>query len=118
MFHIPQDFVLYHGLSLIDTIMGHGKPQLEGLAHRHGEPFLHGWTMNDTYTHCHKPSCEWITVSDLHSLPQSTIPKLLPNPELSGIGVSILLFGIWWDFDFGAQDQLFILRDMDRRHYN
>ncbi|KAF2113284.1 hypothetical protein BDV96DRAFT_601462 [Lophiotrema nucula] len=43
--------------------------------------------------HCHKPLCQWISRDNISSLPPELVPKLLPNPELSGIGV-ILGFSI------------------------
>ncbi|KAF2261574.1 hypothetical protein CC78DRAFT_583579 [Lojkania enalia] len=40
--------------------------------------------MADT-RHCHKPRCDWISLDNIRGL--QDVPPLLPNPEVSGIGV-------------------------------
>jgi hypothetical protein len=43
-------------------------------------------SLDEIVTHCHKPDCSWLTLTNLTQLKDP--PPLLPNPELSGIGVS------------------------------
>ncbi|KAF1913336.1 hypothetical protein BDU57DRAFT_504437 [Ampelomyces quisqualis] len=49
------------------------------------------YTLGEVVTHCHKSDCSWLYMSHLAGLQNP--PPLLPNPELSGIGV-ILGFSI------------------------
>ncbi|KAH7070960.1 hypothetical protein FB567DRAFT_455484 [Paraphoma chrysanthemicola] len=49
------------------------------------------YTLGEVVKHCHKPDCSWLYLPHLVALEHP--PPLLPNPELSGIGV-ILGFSI------------------------
>ncbi|KAF2035131.1 hypothetical protein EK21DRAFT_84759 [Setomelanomma holmii] len=49
------------------------------------------YSLGEVITHCHKPDCSWLYLPHLVAL--QNVPPLLPNPELSGIGV-ILGFSI------------------------
>ncbi|KAH7062874.1 hypothetical protein BKA63DRAFT_587235 [Paraphoma chrysanthemicola] len=49
------------------------------------------YTLGEVVKHCHKPDCSWLHLPHLVALEHP--PPLLPNPELSGIGV-ILGFSI------------------------
>jgi hypothetical protein len=47
------------------------------------------YTLGEVVTHCHKPDCSWLYMPRLAGLHNP--PPLLPNPELSGVGVSLII---------------------------
>lgn len=49
------------------------------------------YSLGEVVSHCHRPDCSWLSLPHLAQLRHP--PPLLPNPELSGIGV-ILGFSI------------------------